>query len=373
MIRRGRIGLAAAGAALVLALAACTSTSDSGAGSTKGTGSLDGKGATIVAFLVSTSDNYVGAGAKAMQAEADKLHYKLKIVANNFSQTQEDQQVRQYLSSGQKPAAFLYWPANNDSGANSARLLSRTAPVFLLSGALNKQNTPYITARAGQDNLSIGKQIGTDLLGAIADAKKAGTKFHGPDGKPNVLEINFMAGYEAGTLRHEGWTSVAGKDINLLATENVLTPDSQGGFTAASQIVPKYQSQGIDFVVAGSNNIGAGVVKALQQSGLTPGKDVTVVAGDFSGDKQPLLNGQIQSAVLQSPVIEGILIVQTVARYRSTGKVASGTVHLTATPDEPKISNTPPSRSTIMPDPGITLQNVKTLKVWGRTIDQLEF
>lgn len=373
MIRRRRIALAAAGAtALALALAACSGTS-AGAKDTKGTGSLDGKDATIVAFLVSTSNNYVGADAKAMKAQATKLHYTLKVIANNFNQTQEDQQVRQYLSSGQKPAAFVYWPANNASGANSARLLSRTAPVFLLSGALNAQNKPYITARAGQDNLSIGKQMGTNLVAAIAQAKKAGMKFHGPNGTPNVLEVTYMAGYEAGILRHDGWTSVAGSDIHLLGTENVQTPDSQGGFTAASQVIPKYAAQGIDFVVAGSNNMGVGVVKALQQNGLTPGKNVIVVAGDFSGDKQPLLNGQIQSAVLQSPVLEGTLVVQTAARYLSTGKVVDVTTHLPAARTEPVISNTAPSKSTIMPDPGITLENEKSMVVWGRTIDQLEF
>jgi ABC-type sugar transport system substrate-binding protein len=375
MIRRGRFGLAAAAAAaLALTLAACSgattpSTGSSGSGSA---GTLEGKGKTIVAFVVSTANNYVGADVKAMQAEADKLDYKLEVISNNFSQTQEDQQIRQYLSGGQKPAAFLYWPANNDSGANSARLLSKTAPVFLLAGALNSQNEAYVTARAGQDNVAIGKQMGTNLLEAISDAKAAGATFHGPGGKPNVLEVTFMAGYEAGVLRHQGWTSVAGKDVNLLSTENVQTPDSQGGFTAASQVIPKYQSQGIDFVVAGSNNMGAGVVKALQQSGITPGKDVYVVAGDFSGDKQPLRSGLIQSAVLQSPVIEGTLIIQTAARYLSTGKTVAGTTTLKATEEEPALANTPPSKSTIMPHAGITLKNIDTLKVWGKTVDELE-
>ena len=321
----------------------------------KGSGTLDGKGQTIAVFIVSTSNNYVGADVKTMQAEAAKLNYKLDVIDNKFDQTEQDQQVRQYLASGKSPAAFIYWPANNDSGVNSARLLAAKAPVFQLSGRILPQAEKYITARA------------------VQDAKAKGTTFHGPGGKPNILEITYPAGYEAGTLRHDAFFKQVGDTFNILATENGKSPDAQGGFSAASQVIPKFKEQGIDLVVAGSNNIGSGVVKALAQNGLTPGKDVTVVVGDFSGDKQPLLSGQVYGAVLQSPVIEGTLIVQTAAKYLSTGKVQDGTAQLPADPTEPEVTNTAPSRSTIMPNPAITLADYHTMRVWGRSVDELEF
>lgn len=381
MIRNTRMWLLVLMAALTMAVAACggggqaagpTGSAGSASGGA-GTGTLQGNGQQIVAFTVSTSNNYLGALAKSMQAEADKLGYQLTIIDNKFDQTEQDQQIRQFLASGQDVAAFIYWPANNDAGVNSARLLSQKAPVFQLSGVIKPEAEDYITARVGQDNLSIGKQMGTNLVAAIDAAKASGTTFHGPNGTPNVLEVTYPAGYEAGIMRHEGWTSVAGDKVNLLATENTTTPDAQGGFTAANQVIPKYKEQGIDFVVAGSNNQAAGVVKALQQNGLNPGQDVIVVAGDFSGDKQPLKDGLINSAVLQSPVIEGTLAVQTIARYLSTGQVVDGSTTLDADPVEPELSNTPPTRFTIMPNPPITQDNYATMRVWGRTVDELEF
>jgi ABC-type sugar transport system substrate-binding protein len=359
-------------AGLVLALAACSSPATS---STKvsGSGTLSGKGKTIVAFLVSTANSYVGADAKALQAEATRLGYGLKIVQNNFNQTQEDQQVRQFLSSGQKAAAFVYWPATAGAGINSARLLSQQAPVFQMNAPVLAKEESYITAYAGADQVAIGEAMGRSALADVKAQKAAGVVFHGADGKPNLLTVTFPVGYQAGIDRETGFNKIVGNTFNVLDTEHGATPDAQGGFTAASQILPKDKSENIDFVLAGSNNIGAGVVKALIQNGITPGKDVQVIAGDFSGDKQPLISGQIYSAVLQSPSIEGRLVIDTVAKYLATGKVTNTTVHQAISDQAPKLDVTPPAKTTYMPVGPITLDNYKQYKVWGLDINQLEF
>lgn len=372
MTRLRRAVVTAVASAMALLLTGCGDLSVVPA-KISSTGSLDGKRATIVAFMVSTANHYVGAEVKAMRAEAARLNYRLEVIDNKFDQTEQNQQVRQFLASGKPAAAFVYWPANNDTGINSARLLAARAPVVQLSGRVLPQAEPYITARPGQDNEAIGTTMGTMALKAVDESRAKGVKFRGPKGKPNLLEITYPSGYEAGVVRHNAFFDRVGDAFNLLSTENAKSPDAQGGFTAASQVLSKYKAEGIDIVVAGSNNIGTGVVKALQQYGLQPGKDVTVVVGDFSGDQQPLIKGQIYSAVLQSPVIEGILAVQTVAQLRSAGKVIDGTVQLPEALVQPPLSDTAPSRFTYMPHPAITPQNYESLRVWGRSIRELQF
>lgn len=372
MARLYRFALAAVACAMALILTGCGGAAVVPA-KTAATGSLDGKGETIVAFIVSTSNSYIASNVKAMRAEAARLNYRLEVIDNRFDQTEQNQQVRQFLASGRRAAAFIYWPANTDTGVNSARLLAARAPVFQLSGRVLPQAEPYVTARPGQDNMEIGAMMGTMALKAVTDAKAKGRQFHGPGGKPNLLEVTFPTGYEAGIVRHAGFSKRVGEAFNVLSTENVKTPDAQGGFTAASQVLSKYKARGIDIVVAASNNMGAGVVRALQQNGLQPGKDVTVVVGDFSGDQQPLIRGQIYSAVLQSPVIEGILAIQSVARFRATGRVVDATERLPAALTQPPMPSSAPSRFTYMPHPAITPQNVDTLRVWGRTIKELQF
>lgn len=351
-----------------------TAVGSAGAATTKGSGTLNGHGKTIVVFFVATTDVYINADVIAVKAEAKKLNYKVNIILNNFDQNQEDQQVRQYLSTGQKPAAFIYWPATDAAGINSSRLLSKVAPVFQIDQGVLPQAKPYVTAYVGANQYSIGEEAGFMALKSLKAEKKAGVKFHGPNGKPNILNISFPPGYQAGISRMEGFYKIVGKSFNVLATEYAPTTDAAGGLTAAGQIIPKFKSEGIDYVFAGSNAIGGGVVTALKQNGIVSGgKGTTIISGDFSGNKLPLEKGQIYSAVLQSPVIEGGLTVQTVARFLATGQVKAGTVTIPFDHKAPVVSLTPPATTTYMPNPPILQSNYKNFVFWGLGINKLEF
>lgn len=371
MIRKRSIATIASAAVLALGLAACSSGSgDAGSSAdVEGTGSLDGNGGTIVVFMPTTSNVYLGADADAIKSEAAKLNFKVKIVENNFDQNEEDQQVQQFLATGEEAVAFLYWPASAEAGVNSSRLLSAQAPVIQFNQGVPDAAKDYVVAYAGVSDFGIGGTAGEMAVQAVGEADAS--TFHGPDGKPNLIEIPFPTGYQAGTDRSSSFADEVGDEFNVLASEPVATVDAQGGFDAASQIIPKFKSEGIDFIYAHSNNIAVGVVNALEQNGLIPGKDVIVIAGDYSGDKQPLRDGKIYSAVVQSPVIEGKLAVRTVAQYLATGEVQDGTTNIPADAEEPELKLEAPFQTTIMPNPPIQASNYDTFKIWGLTIEEL--
>jgi ABC-type sugar transport system substrate-binding protein len=365
--------VAATAVAIALGTAACSSGGGATGGSAAGTGSLDGKGNLVVVFMPSTSNVYLNADAKAIRDEAKVLNYKVKIIENNFDQNQEDQQVQQFLATGQKAAAFLYWPATDEAGINSSRLLSQKAPVIQFNQGVLPKAKSYIKAYAGVADTGIGSTAGKMALQSLDEDKTAGRTYHGPGGKPNIINITFPTGYQAGVDRQNSFDKVVGDKFSVLASEPAPSVDAQGGFTAASQVIPKYKDQGIDYIYTHSNNIAVGVIKALQQNGLTPGKDVTVIAGDFSGDKQPLKDGQIYSAVVQSPVIEGQLVMDTVAKYLASGKVKSGTYNVPADAVKPKVTTDAPYATTVMPNPPIQPKNFDSFKIWGLGINELEF
>lgn len=374
MIRTRKVAVAiTAVIALSLGVTACSSGGGSASSGAAGTGSLDGKGALVVVFMPSTSNVYLNADAKALKEEAAKLNYKVKVIENNFDQNEEDQQVQQFLATGQKAAAYLYWPATDEAGINSSRLLSQKAPVIQFNQGVLDKAKPYIKAYAGVSDLGIGSTAGKMALQALGEDQKSGRTFHGPGGKPNIIDITFPTGYQAGTDRQSSFDKVIGDKFNTLASEPAPTVDAQGGFSAASQVIPKFKDSGIDYVYAHSNNVAVGVIKALQQSGLTPGKDVTVIAGDFSGDKQPLRDGLIYSAVVQSPAIEGQLAMDTVAKYLAAGKVKNGSFDVPPDATKPKLTTDAPYSTTIMPNPPIQAKNYNSFKIWGLAIDELEF
>lgn len=372
--RRGRLKRTlfgfVAGTAM-FALAACSTgggdTTEGNGG--EGTGSLDGAGQEIVVFMPSTATIYQSDFANSVRAEAEELNYEVTIFENKQDQTEQDQQVQQYLATGEVPAAFIWWPTNAQAGVNSSRLLSQVAPVFQTNQAVQPEGEEYITAYAGVRAYGIGESMAELTMDARTELRESGD-LSSEEG--NVLEFTFPAGYQSGIDRSDGFRDFSEDDpFNILQSEpNATGFDSQGTFTTASQVVPKFAGE-LDFVIAQNLSMAAGAVTALEQNGLTPGEDVIVVAGNDAGDKTPLLNGQVYGAVIQSPVIEGKLIVQTVARYVATGEVTDEEVYLEADPEAPALEATPPAAVTYMPNPPIRVEDIESFQFWGLSYEEL--
>lgn len=325
---------------------------------------------SLVMFMPSTANVYLAAAAAAARTEAAKNGYTLTVIENNFDQVEQDQQVQQYLASGGKPAAFLWWPATSAAGVNSNRQLAQVAPVIQWNQAIVPSAVPFVKAYAGVSDTGVGKVAGEQALKARDAAVAAGLQLHSPGG--NLLEFGFAAGYQASVERHDAFTAAtASAPFNLLHNEPAGF-DAQAAYRAASQIVPKYLANGIDFVYCESNDLCVGVLTALEQNGLTPGKDVYVVAGTFSGDKQPLRDKLFSSTALQSPVIEGQLVIRTGIQYLRTGEVKPGTFQVPPDPTDPGLSDDPPYQATYMPNPAITPETIDTLRIWGLDINQLQ-
>jgi ABC-type sugar transport system substrate-binding protein len=369
---RKMIAVVGAGA-LVAGLAACSSESPAPAGTegTSSSGEINGEGKTIVVFMPSTATIYQSDWAGSARAEAERLGYEIKIFENKTDQTEQDQQVQQFLATGEVPAAFIWWPSNSQAGINSSRLLSQVAPVIQTNQAVLEEGEEYITAYAGVRAFGIGETMGEMATTAREEREADGVELSSDEG--NVLEFTFPAGYQSGIDRHDGFLeATSDAPFNILQSEpNITGFDSQATFETASQVIPKFLGEGIDIVLAQNLSMAAGAVTALEQNGLTPGEDVLVIAGNDAGDKTPLLDGKVYSAVIQSPVIEGKLAVQTVARYVATGEVTDEEVFLELEAEEPELTATPPAKVTYMPNPAIRVEDIDGFQFWGLTYEEL--
>lgn len=356
---------------LAIALAACSSGGSSAASDVQGSGSVKGDGKLLMVFMPSTSNVYLKAAAEAIEDEAAELDYEAKIVENDFDQTEQDQQVQEWLATGEEAAAILFWPASAAASTNSIRQLAAKAPVIQWNQAVQPDAEEFVAAYAGVSDTGIGVQAGEDALDALEKVTADGFELNGPDGKPNLIEIRFTSGYAAGDDREKAFAETAGESFNVLAVEPTPTVDAQGGFAAASQVIPQHLDEGIDFVYTHSNDVANGVVQALEQNGLEPGKDVIVIAGTSSGDLTNLKSGKIWSAVLQSPVIEGTLVVRTAAQYLATGETVDGDFTLPVDEATPELDVEAPHQATFMMNPQVTAANLDSIKVWDRSFSEL--
>jgi ABC-type sugar transport system substrate-binding protein len=60
----------------------------------QGTGKLEGDGAELVMFTITSSNIYGANQISGAKAEAERLGYKLTVLENSFSQPEQDQQVQ---------------------------------------------------------------------------------------------------------------------------------------------------------------------------------------------------------------------------------------------------------------------------------------
>jgi len=325
----------------------------------------------LVLFTMTSTNVYGANQIKGAQREAKRLGYNLKVYENMFSQPQQDQQVQQYLATGAKPAAVIFWPWIASAGINDVRLLSRVAPVIQMTQPPFPKAWPYVKAYAGANQYLIGRVAGQMLLQARAAAKKAGLKFHSPNG--NLLVFQHPQGEFTGIARWQGVTQVTKKaPFKVLHTEyGANDPDT--GYKLGSQVIPKYKSKGIDFMYVSNQQAANGIIRALKENGLTPGKDVYIVSSDCSGSLDAVKNGETFGTGLQPAAIEGAVAVRTAIQYITTGKVKPGEYQYPATKTAPPFNpNTVPSKYNYMPHvPAVGPKGVASAKLWGYTADQI--
>jgi ABC-type sugar transport system substrate-binding protein len=307
------------------------------------------------------------AGVEAgVKEEAKRLNFTVKIIeTQNLDQTAQDGLVRQFVASGAKPAAFLFWPSNAAASAGSVRLLSKVAPVIQIDNSVHSSEKPYVVAYAGGNAEKIGGDVGKLVTELRTSLLASGVKLRGGD-KGNLLDLNFPAGYQPGIDRAAGLKEeLAAAPFNVLGEEPGNFYATQLAYEDALRVLPKYKDD-VDFVIVPTTSAGAGVAKALVQLGRTPGKDVWILAGNCDANPEPILTGDVAGASILAPEAEGRLSVDVAARYLATMKVTEGDQQYDVTATPPAVEVEAPRFNNYIPLAPISdPSDLKTIDVWG--------
>ncbi|HET7714687.1 MAG TPA: sugar ABC transporter substrate-binding protein [Bauldia sp.] len=331
---------------------------------------INGNGKELVMFTITASNVYGANQIKGAEAEAEKLGYKLTVFQNNFSQPEQDQQVQQYIASGAQPAAIIFWPWVADAAINDVRQLSQLAPVIQLTQEPNEQSWPYVQAYSGANQILIGRTVGEMLLQAREAAKAAGMEFKSPEG--NLIIFQHPEGEKTGTERYKGMIE-ATKDapFNEIHLEyGANSPET--GYEIGSQVIPKFKGQ-FDFMWVSNQQAANGIIRALKENGITPGKDVWIVSGDCSGSLDAVKNGETFGTGIQPAAVEGALAVRTAAKLiANEGKVEGDVIQMEVEAEAPPVDPGPPAKYNYMPHaPAIGAEGVANTKIWGYSADEI--
>jgi ABC-type sugar transport system substrate-binding protein len=321
-----------------------------------------GKGLMVV-FMPPGTDNYLAQWQKGARAKAKDLGYEIKIIESSRDQAEQDSQVQQEIASGEKVDGYIWWPYVNAAGTGSLRALSKTGvPVVFTNQYPIPGTEKFWTAYAGVNDFLNAETAAKALLKACA----ASTTVKCGKG----LIITFPAGYSAGSDREKAFKKAAPELTVILEHDAGFM--AQEGYKTAAQIIPAHKSE-ITWVYTESDSLAEGVIQALKENGLHPGKDVLVVGGTCHGDTTNLLKGEIIGTGIQAAYLEGWSSVQSTYKALKTGKVLDGAVYLPADPNTPPSDDGDAHRYNFIPNPwvGNTQADLDNFKLWGYGFKEL--
>jgi len=286
------LAVAAVGAS-VFGLAACSTAIKGVTQNTAATNAPTVTPLVTVGFVARGGDD---AWRKAEEADIQnafsiKAGFDLKYApATNIDQKSQIDAFNAFVDQGVK--AILLSPATS-TGWDDALTRAKTAgiPVFLIEGGIEPDNTSLYSTRISAGDADAAKGVANWAISAFPE----GTKYF-------VLEGT--AGDAAVAARNQGWDdAMAGhpefSKIGAQAANG--TVDAAKSVTAEAL---KANNNDIPLIVAQSDEMGLGAVQAVEEAGLTPGKEVKIATiGGSKAALQALLAGKLSFVADYTPLL----------------------------------------------------------------------
>ena len=231
------------------------------------------------------------ANTASMLAEAEKRGYEM--VFDPGTKPEAGEQVARVQALIDAKVDVIFVAAHDETILAPSVVAARRAciPTFLVDRAVD----PSI-AIPGEDYVSY---LASDfreegVLAAKWLIEKTG-------GVANIIELEGTVGSSPGVKRKEGFDkTIAGEDgMTILASESADFNEDQA-YEATKRLVQEHPS--VDVIYSHNDGMSFGVITALEEMGLEPGKDILLVSIDGTKKAtQYILDGKIGVVVECNP------------------------------------------------------------------------
>lgn len=248
---------------------------------------------------------YVVQYLETAKALAEKYGIDLIILDAENDAAKQTQQMPDLIA--QQPDVIVVW-AQDAKGIVPALKKAHDAgiPVVSVNAKIDESGQQYLTAHAGPDDYSQGKQAAETLISALG-------------GKGNVVEVRGTVGFGPGDQRAQAFVDVAKAypDIKLLDVQAGNWSQGQGQ-TIMENFITRFGNQ-IDGVLSSDGYSGTGAylaVEAAKKAGtLDAAKDVKYVDPNIVATNYDLIKeGKYTAAVLQTPQADAEFSFQVAIR-----------------------------------------------------------
>ena len=214
-------------------------------------------------------DNWREANHGSFTAAAKKYGIKLKTAIAEGKQENQIKHLKSFIAQGVDAIFFSAW-VKSGYGPVMKEIKAAGIPVFLFDRAPDVDDSLYVT-------LVAGSFIEDGQADAEWCVKNIGTEF-------NYVSVQGDKASQPSYEREKGFTDVVAKypGIKRINTQEGMWNPQQSKEVMEAML--KADGKDTDVVFVHSDTMIHGVISAIEEYGLVPGKDITVVSIDGTRD-----------------------------------------------------------------------------------------
>lgn len=259
------------------------------------------EGETVCYVTAADSHAYVTPANDALNARADELGIEILSLSQDFDAQIGTDQLNTCIARGVD--GIILWPLDPQAYIpGMARAMQANIPVVIINSPMDEQATPLYASFTGPDVYQQG--------GMAADALQERM-----GGEGGVVIIAGQAGNGTTIGRTGGFTDrleELGSGIEVLEVVNADF-DQQKALIASRDLITRFGDE-IDGVYANDDTMARGFIDAWREArGDEPTPPITGINGQRDAFES-IRTGEMYSTIVQSPVLDGQLAIDTMHR-----------------------------------------------------------
>jgi simple sugar transport system substrate-binding protein len=247
------------------------------------------------------------AETKSIRGEAEKRGVELKFADAQGKQANQINALTSFIA--QKVDAIVLAPVV-ETGWESVLMQAKEAniPVILVDRGIKvSDDSLYITLIAS-DFVEEGRMAAEWL------AKKT-------NGKANIFELQGTTGSAPAIDRKKGFEETLTKYPGMTILKSQSADFTRAKGKEVMEAFIKSDREKIQAVYAHNDDMALGAIQALEEAGMSPGKDVTLISIDgVKGAFEAMVAGKLNATVECNPLM-GPIVFDTIAKVKAGEKV----------------------------------------------------
>ena len=256
-------------------------------------------------------DHFWGPFADFMSEAADDFGIRLEVQFAGGSRNMMAEQIREVCKRAEKPDGVVFQSFKR-GGQLFLRIADRHGvPAFLVNAGLPKKQSETLGEPRTQLKHWLGQMLPSDyeagfqLANALIDEASRDPLRFGDDGKVHVIGFNGIVSDSASAERFAGLQKAIAQRQEEAVLDQVVAADWNQELARRRCRVLHRRHPSASVVWSASDPMALGAMQALQEIGLTPGKDIIIGGVDATPEAMEAIEQGTLFATVGGHVLEG--------------------------------------------------------------------